>query len=394
MNNYAYMDEWSDEKVAKFKEEGAELQEVFGYKSLKASHSFFERPQIVAEGDSWFDYLPGTDLIDCLRMHHGYSIKNYADAGDTLENMVYGTKFKSGSYLPSKPTIFSVLRKIEHIKPKVFLFSGGGNDIAGDEFGSFLNHAETGLPPLRNEYVDYMINNVFKKCCEDLISKVATVSPQTHIIMHGYGYTAPTGKAVSLLGFKFAGPWLRSALTEKRILDADIQARTVKVMIDSYNEMLKSLDKKYSFFHHVDLRPIIDANDDWVNELHLKNSAYARAADRIRDVILEVGLDSMVSNRKEIKQGYDKLFADICAVLFQADPVGINCYTNTDEYEPEARTIIPRLKTANSAQDTHAIVYEEFITWFGADSVGNFEKYQTVSEEIWELWREFQHHQA
>lgn len=289
MSNYAYMDEWGDEEVARFKEEGIEQQEAFGDKSLIDSRAFFERPQIVAEGDSWFDYLPGTDIIDCLRNHHGYSIKNYADAGDTLENMVYGTKFKKGSFRPAEPTIFKVLRKIEQLKPKVFLFSGGGNDIAGDEFGSFLNHAETGLPPLRNEYIDYMINNVFKKCCEDLISKVTQVSPHTHIIMHGYGYTVPTGKAVSLLGFKFAGPWLRPALTAKRILEADAQARTVEAMIDSYNEMLKSLDAKYPFFHHVDLRSIINANVDWANELHLKNSAYARAADRVSDAIRGVG---------------------------------------------------------------------------------------------------------
>lgn len=48
--------------------------------------------KIVAEGDSWFDYFPGTDFIDCLRKHHGYYLeKNYAKAGDTLENMIYGT---------------------------------------------------------------------------------------------------------------------------------------------------------------------------------------------------------------------------------------------------------------------------------------------------------------
>ncbi|TCT20873.1 SGNH/GDSL hydrolase family protein [Thiobaca trueperi] len=288
MSNYAYMDELSDEEVAEFKEEGIEQQEAFGDRSLTKSSADFEMAQIVAEGDSWFDYLPGTDLIDCLRRNHGYSIKNYGDAGDTLENMVYGTKFKKDSFRPTEPKIHTVLRKIEQLKPKVFLFSAGGNDIAGDEFGSFLNHAETGLTPLRNEYVDYMINSVFKKCCEDLISKVAKASPDTHIIMHGYGHTAPTGKAVSLIGFKFAGPWLRPALTAKRILETDVQTEIVEKMIDSYNEMLKSLDEKHPLFHHVDLRPMIDANNDWANELHLKNSAYAKAADRISDKILEV----------------------------------------------------------------------------------------------------------
>lgn len=289
MTDYSYMDTWNDEQVTKFKEEGVERQEAFGDKDVVEPHAFFTRPQLVAEGDSWFDYLPGTDLIDCLRSHHGYSIKNYGDAGDTLENMVYGTKFNKGSFKPTEPTIYKVLRKIEQLKPSVFLFSGGGNDIAGDEFGSYLNHFETALPPLRIEYIDFMINVVFKKCCIDLISKVSEISPQTHIIMHGYGHTLPTGKGVSFLGFSFAGPWLRPALTSKRILKESDQVGAVEVMINSYNDMLSLLDNSTPNFHHVDLRPIIDPHNDWANELHLKNSAYARAADKINDAIRQIG---------------------------------------------------------------------------------------------------------
>ncbi len=51
-----------------------------------------ELPTVVAEGDSWFDYLPGKDVLDNLRGTHGYKIYKFADGGDTLENMVYGTE--------------------------------------------------------------------------------------------------------------------------------------------------------------------------------------------------------------------------------------------------------------------------------------------------------------
>ncbi len=289
MTDYSYMDEWSDEEIAKFKEKGVERQEAFGDKSLIEPHAFFKRPQFVAEGDSWFDYLPGTDLIDCLRNHHGYSIKNYGKAGDTLENMIYGTKFHTGSFQPADPTIFKVLRKIEQLKPKVFLFSGGGNDVAGEEFGSYLNHSETALPPLRKEYVDYMIKVFYKKCCVDLIQKVSDASSHTHIIMHGYGHTFPTGKGVSYLGFSFSGPWLRPALTSKRILDASDQTEAITAIINSYNDMLSELDESNPNFHYVDLRPIIDPQNDWANELHLKNSAYARVADQINEAIKQIG---------------------------------------------------------------------------------------------------------
>lgn len=101
----------------------------------------------------------------------------------------------------------------------------------------------------------------------------------------------------------------------------------------------------------------------------------------------------MDSNYKEIKTAYGKLFSAVSEALFQADPIGICFGENSDEYDPEAGTIIPRLKTANSAQGVQAIIYEEFRNWFGADTAGDQALYQAVSINIWELWSEFQHHQ-
>lgn len=56
-------------------------------------------------------------------------------------------------------------------------------------------------------------------------------------------------------------------------------------MIDKYNEMLKGLAKQHNNFYHVDLRDMLDPDRDWVNELHLSNSAYARVAERIHNII-------------------------------------------------------------------------------------------------------------
>lgn len=95
------------------------------------------------------------------------------------------------------------------------------------------------------------------------------------------------------------------------------------------------------------------------------------------------------TERDAIKSQYGTLFASISAALFEADPVGINFDENTDEYEPEAGTIIPRLGSAMSAEDFQAIVYEEFCTWFSPIDAGPREKYASVSAKIWELWRTF-----
>jgi|WetSurMetagenome_2_1015567.scaffolds.fasta_scaffold33697_4 hypothetical protein len=285
--DFAEMDKWVSEDVALFKEEGKNSGKQPQIKTFRKGVQV--GPQtLVAEGDSWFDYLPGTDIIDCLRNHHCYVIENYARAGDTLENMIYGTNINRRFERVNR-TIDAVLRKIAELKPKVFLFSGGGNDVAGEEFESYLNHNESGLPVLRSQYIDQMINNVFSKYFEDLINKVSTVSGDTHIVAHGYGRTAPTGEGVDFIGISFAGPWLKPALARKGVFDLVKQREAVFALIDEYNEMLKDLSVKYpQRFHYVDLRDMLDPDCDWVNELHLRNSAYARAAKRIHETIQSI----------------------------------------------------------------------------------------------------------
>lgn len=273
--DYSYLDDYTAEQIADIKEE-TRLQRS----SAIATESSPEK-YIIAEGDSWFDYLPGMDLIDCLQKYHGYKIECFAKAGDTLENMTYGTRINR-DYSRDIPQFYRVIKRVGEKKPKFFLFSGGGNDIAGDEFISFLNHKlSSPANVFRLDYANEMINTVFKGCFKYLLDEVSHVSENTMVISHGYGHTNPTGIGVSLLGFDFAGPWLRPALVKKAILNVNEQRAIVRQIIDMYNEMLLNLSDSYSNFIYVDLRDVIDPNYDWVNELHLKNSAYARCAEKI-----------------------------------------------------------------------------------------------------------------
>jgi hypothetical protein len=277
--NFKEMDNWSKEEIEHFKEK-ARAPRAVGMLGVKGAAV----GTLVAEGDSWFDYPVGTDIIDCLRSHYGYEIINYAKAGDTLENMIYGTKINR-RLEPVSPSIEDVLARLTDLKPKVFFFSGGGNDVAGDEFESYLNHKLSGLPFLRQQFLEDMVNKVFRKYFEDLIAKVAAVSPDTYILVHGYGRTAPTGEGVDILVFNFAGPWLLPALVRKRILDTNEQRQSVFIAINTYNEMLEDLSLNNPKFKHIDLRDMLDPDHDWVNELHLYNSAYARVAERFHQEI-------------------------------------------------------------------------------------------------------------
>jgi hypothetical protein len=283
-NEFSYMDEWTSEQIANFKDDSKFYR---GNMIIEAAPA--PRATIIAEGDSWFNYsLAGVDIIDCLKGHYGYDIENNAKPGDTLENMIYGTQIDN-DFNQVSPSIDKIIQRINELKPKVFLFSGGGNDIAGDEFDSYLNHEKSGLPAYREEFAKEIIDGVFRKYYEDLISLVAGVSPGTYIVTHGYAHTAPTGKAVKLLGFSFSGPWLLPSLTKKRIFDKSEQRRIVFDLIDKFNTMLASLAEEFKpHFRHIDLRTIINPDNDWANELHLKNSGFALVAQQFHNEIQEL----------------------------------------------------------------------------------------------------------
>ncbi len=64
------------------------------------------------------------------------------------------------------------------------------------------------------------------------------------------------------------------------------------------------------------------------------------------------------------------------SLLFDIDPMDINFGDNTDEYEPEVDTILPRVMNLNTSEDIELVVREEFGKWFGNDFI------EGISDEI------------
>jgi hypothetical protein len=132
---------------------------------------------LLAQGDSWFDYPPGTDLIDCLHRNHGHEIVNIAVAGSTLNDEAYGPVPRELFGLPIGQTqsddpsrIAELVQRILEDKPQALLLSAGGNDIAGDEFFSFINNAQSGLASVNQDVLDGVVNSTFKTAYEYLIN--------------------------------------------------------------------------------------------------------------------------------------------------------------------------------------------------------------------------------
>jgi hypothetical protein len=94
--------------------------------------------------------------------------------------------------------------------------------------------------------------------------------------------------------------------------------------------------------------------------------------------------------RKQLRQEYGSLFDEVSAILFDLDPVSINFETNTDEYEPEVGTILPRLTSCQSIDDVRRVIHQEFIRWFDENIAGTETHYQQAAERVWVAWKRSQ----
>jgi hypothetical protein len=83
-------------------------------------------PVVVSEGDSWFDYPMYRNIIDRIDDKRRFALKRLEFSGDTVAHMIGDGTVTSG--VQSLETVITAER------PRFLLFSGGGNDMVGEEF--------------------------------------------------------------------------------------------------------------------------------------------------------------------------------------------------------------------------------------------------------------------
>jgi len=59
--------------------------------------------------------------------------------------------------------------------------------------------------------------------------------------------------------------------------------------------------------------------------------------------------NEILENRRRLRAEYREIFDSVAALLYRRDPIGINFSgdASTDEYEPEAEIILPRLRSCH-----------------------------------------------
>src|SRR5262245_30643744 len=141
---------------------------------------------LMAEGDSWFDY-PLHDVLNELEDGHGYDVESVAHKENPIEEMAYGSN-QLGEFT----------RRIEKMLgrgqvPRAVLVSGGGNDVAGEQFGMLLNHANSAIAGFNAQILEGVIDVRVRTAYITMLSTVTELCKRKlgqalPILIHGYDF--------------------------------------------------------------------------------------------------------------------------------------------------------------------------------------------------------------
>lgn len=236
---------------------------------------------LIAQGDSWFDYplpIPKIDQSDVIahlrRASIAPEILSVAVHGETAEDMLGVVKIHD---------LFDKFGNPANGKFDAILFSGGGNDIAGNQFRLWLNDAK-GKPPKSANGLNAQrvacILGVVRAGYEDLIKERDKVAKGTPIFAHSYDFAIPSGVGVACVG-----PWLRPGLDDRGWTDPVAARAIVKAILLEFDAMLEGFAAvPANNFVHVRTQGTL-ADGQWANELHPNPSGFAAIAAKFVDAL-------------------------------------------------------------------------------------------------------------
>jgi hypothetical protein len=236
-----------------------------------AADGSFDPLQILAEGDSWFDYpVPffGGGIIPRLEHRLGVPILNLAKAGDEVRYML-GVEERA-----------VLVENLTNGSPAggpwdVLLFSGGGNDIVGNPMALWVDDWNPAVPPvghIKKPRFDAALELV-RAGNEDLIASRDQLSPHTMLVFQGYDFALPDGRGIC--GF---GPWLKPTFDLRKFPTLAAGQAVVKVMLQQFAAMLTSLSGPTVTFINGQ-GTLSPQPSSWDNELHPEKAGFEKFAD-------------------------------------------------------------------------------------------------------------------
>ncbi len=264
---------------------------------------------VLAEGDSWFTWpmhpWEGKTVVAALEARRKgerpIAAVSVANPGALIATMA--TKHNEDLALACHAPWLANKARYDAV-----LLSAGGNDLlddatlrvvlphpnlhvpGGNYLHGFLDVAafETVLTAIMDAYAWLFANlpdYVFA-----LPAELAAPARRLPVVVHGYAEAIPTQDARRFLGLVQIGPWLGRRMASIGVPTAT-QRKIARDIVAGFNTRLAALATATNAapnarvdVHYVDLRPLID-EDDFDDEIHLKQAAIRRVANRIAEVL-------------------------------------------------------------------------------------------------------------
>ena len=88
-----------------------------------------------------------------------------------------------------------------------------------------------------------------------------------------------------------------------------------------------------------------------------------------------------------LQKEYGSFYRAVSDILFRHNPIELDGKHNTGEYDPEVDELLSRIAEAQNLAGLHDLLFEVFLTAFGADSCGGRERYEAAASEIWKAYQ-------
>ncbi|GAB3644154.1 caspase family protein [Spirosoma arcticum] len=229
---------------------------------------FPDRIRMVSEGDSWFQHPLVTDVIGHLG--RVYAIHCVAEAGDTLRNIQ-----QMGTYLDT----------IDRLKPQFFLLSGGGNDILGDQFRTYLKDDPDMNGPAGENPRRFLKDELFaeldslRDVYETVFGLLRTNHPDLHILVHGYDYIIPL--SVTNKG------WLGRYMIEKGINRQEDRQAVISLILNEFNSRMQSVAALFPNVSYINALNTVRPHQ-WYDEIHPDGAGFQQVAMKFMTRINQV----------------------------------------------------------------------------------------------------------
>jgi hypothetical protein len=241
---------------------------------------------LLAHGDSWFDYpcdgntptpFSTSDIIAHLKKmgNPKPKILNLSHFGDaTTDEMGLQKQKRLIDALSNRNNWLNG-------KPDAILFSGGGNDIAGDPYCIYLNHKNSGLPGLDAARFAGRLDSI-RSSYLDLFAFRDRYAPQVPIFGHAYDFARPMPRPHP----PCMGPWMSPALSFAGWSLAE-GTQIIHDALDAFGAMLGSLEGSQQPNYDFTVVPTQGTltKDDWANELHPHPPGFEKLAEKFLDIL-------------------------------------------------------------------------------------------------------------